>query len=235
MEVLAWGDAATLNRPCVDCSRVTGCFCDGCFAIQRDPDAYWAPGQHTPLCTACDAKHGECHHCRGLAWVAPRVWGDGATGVGADETDPDPAPPSRAKPAPPRAPSSYGAQPATPPPPPPLSRRPRLSARGGSSPDVHRRVPPKSKRARSQWPRSPRPSSSEADLEAELEEKPSPKPRPRLSQLDPASYELHEEDNYEWWEETMRMQDEDVGIEYEDESRQRLLRGHNTDDTESTA
>ena len=32
----------------------------------------------------------------------------------------------------------------------------------------------------------------------------------------------------------MRMQDEDVGIEYEDESRQRLLRGHNTDDTEST-
>ena len=112
--------------------------------------------------------------------------------------------------------------------------RPRLSDRGGSSPDVHRRVPPKSKRARSQWPRSPRPSSSEADLEAELEEKPSPKPRPRLSQLDPASYELHEEDNYEWWEETMRMQDEDVGIEYEDESRQRLLRGHNTEDTEST-
>ena len=123
MEVLAWGDAATLNRPCVDCSRVTGCFCDGCFAIQRDPDAYWAPGQHTPLCTACDAKHGECHHCRGLAWVAPRVWGDGAKGVGADETDPDPAPPSRAKPAPPRAPSSYGAQPATPPPPPPTSSR----------------------------------------------------------------------------------------------------------------
>ena len=30
------------------------------------------------------------------------------------------------------------------------------------------------------------------------------------------------------------MQDEDLGIEYEDESRQRLLRGHNTDDTEST-
>ena len=30
------------------------------------------------------------------------------------------------------------------------------------------------------------------------------------------------------------MQDEDVGIEYEDESRQRLLRGNNTDDTEST-
>ena len=49
----------------------------------------------------------------------------------------------------------------------------------------------------------------------------------RSAQLDPASYELHEEDNYEWWEETMRMQDEDVGIEYEDESRQRLLRGRN--------
>ena len=198
-------------------------------------------------------------------------------GVGADESDPDPAPPSRAKPAPPRAPSSYGAQPATPPPPPPLSRRPRLSARGGSSPDVHRRVPPKSKRARSQWPRSPRPSSSEADLEAELEEKPSPKPRPRLSQLDsakanksedtskaitevsPKDYEWPpEEDLYEPQEEYFRMLNEDFGIEYstdkmlpeeyylspreeyfrmQDEdlrSRQRLLRGHNTDDTEST-
>ena len=56
----------------------------------------------------------------------------------------------------------------------------------------------------------------------------------RSAKLDPASYELHEEDNYTWGEETIRMQDEDVGIEYEDESRQRLLRGHNTDDTEST-
>ena len=116
-----------------------------------------------------------------------------------------------------------------------------------------RHSPPKSKRARSQWPRSPRPSSSEADLEAELEEKPSPKPRPRLSQLDsakanksedtskaitevsPKDYEwLPEEDLYEPSEEYRRMQDEDVGIEYEDESRHRLLRGHNTDDTEST-
>ena len=117
-----------------------------------------------------------------------------------------------------------------------------------------RHSPPKSKRARSQWPRSPRPSSSEADLEAELEEKPSPKPRPRLSQLDSAkanksedtskaitevspkdSEWLPEEDLYEPQEdylspreEYFRMQDEDL------RSRQRLLRGHNTDDTEST-
>ena len=96
-----------------------------------------------------------------------------------------------------------------------------------------RHSPPKSKRARSQWPRSPRPSSSEADLEAELEEKPSPKPRPRLSQLDsakanksedtskaitevsPKDYEwLPEEDLYEPLEEYFRMQNEDVGIEY---------------------
>ena len=140
-----------------------------------------------------------------------------------------------------------------------------------------RHSPPKSKRARRQWPRSPRPSSSEADLEAELEEKPSPKPRPRLSQLDsakanksedtskaitevsPKDYEwLPEEDLYEPQEEYFRMLNEDFGIEYstdkmlpeeyylspreeyfrmQDEdlrSRQRLLRGHNTDDTEST-
>ena len=140
-----------------------------------------------------------------------------------------------------------------------------------------RHSPPKSKRARSQWPQSPRPSSSEADLEAELEEKPSPKPRPRLSQLDsakanksedtskaitevsPKDYEwLPEEDLYEPQEEYFRMLNEDFGIEYstdkmlpeeyylspreeyfrmQDEdlrSRQRLLRGHNTDDTEST-
>ena len=140
-----------------------------------------------------------------------------------------------------------------------------------------RHSPPKSKRARSQWPQSPRPSSSEADLEAELEEKPSPKPRPRLSQLDsakanksedtskaitevsPKDYEWPpEEDLYEPQEEYFRMLNEDFGIEYstdkmlpeeyylspreeyfrmQDEdlrSRQRLLRGYNTDDTEST-
>ena len=61
MEVLAVGDAETLNRPCVDCSLVTGCFCDWCYAVERDPDSRWVLGQHTPLCTACDRKYGRCH------------------------------------------------------------------------------------------------------------------------------------------------------------------------------
>ena len=56
-----------------------------------------------------------------------------------------------------------------------------------------------------------------------------------ITEVSPKDYEwLPEEDLYEPLEEYFRMQDEDVGIEYEDESRQRLLRGHNTDDTEST-
>ena len=71
MEVLAVGDAETLNRPCVDCSLVTGCFCDWCYAVERDPDSHWVPGQHTPLCTACDRKYGRCHFCRGMLWAVP--------------------------------------------------------------------------------------------------------------------------------------------------------------------
>ena len=71
MEVLAFGDAETLNRPCVDCGLVTGCFCDWCYAVDRDPDSHWMPGQHTPLCTACDRKFRKCHFCRDLVWAVP--------------------------------------------------------------------------------------------------------------------------------------------------------------------
>ena len=71
MEVLAFGDAETLNRPCVDCGLVTGCFCDLCYAVDRDPDSHWMPDQHTPLCTACDHKYRRCHFCRGMAWAVP--------------------------------------------------------------------------------------------------------------------------------------------------------------------
>ena len=74
LEVLAVGDVKTLTRPCVDCGLITGSFCDGdgCFAKTRDPDSHWAPGQRTPLCTACDDKHdGLCNYCRKMAWAAP--------------------------------------------------------------------------------------------------------------------------------------------------------------------
>ena len=72
LEALAVGDAETLTRPCVDCGLFTGGFCDGCYAVGRDPDSHWAPGQRTPLCTACDDKHdGLCHDCRKMAWAAP--------------------------------------------------------------------------------------------------------------------------------------------------------------------
>ena len=72
LEVLAVAsDAATLNRPCVDCGRRTGCFCDFCLAKDRDPAGSWEEGQHTPLCTECDREHEACHFCRGLQWATP--------------------------------------------------------------------------------------------------------------------------------------------------------------------
>ena len=74
MEVIAVpqpGQEHLLLRPCVDCGRRTGCFCDWCYAIDRFPDEEWVTGQHTPLCTVCDQRHNRCHLCRGLNWAAP--------------------------------------------------------------------------------------------------------------------------------------------------------------------
>ena len=74
MEVVAVADEGQehlLLRPCVDCGRRTGCFCDWCLATDRFPDEEWVPGQHTPLCTICDRHHNQCHLCRGLVWAAP--------------------------------------------------------------------------------------------------------------------------------------------------------------------
>ena len=59
--LLAAGDANILHRPCVDCGLVTGCFCDYCFAEDRDPSGEYASGQHTPLCTDCDREFEMCH------------------------------------------------------------------------------------------------------------------------------------------------------------------------------
>ena len=47
-----------LCRPCVDCGRYTGCYCDGdelgisgrpCLASDRVPGEAWAVSQRTPL------------------------------------------------------------------------------------------------------------------------------------------------------------------------------------------
>ena len=67
-EVLATGTTQhELVAACVDCGRLTGCFCDGeelgpsrrpCLATSHYPEAAqkWAAGQRTPLCTSCDRK-----------------------------------------------------------------------------------------------------------------------------------------------------------------------------------
>ena len=52
-----------LGWPCVDCGRITGGFCDHCWAIQRMPDEEWPPWQRTPICTRCNDKRDACRFC----------------------------------------------------------------------------------------------------------------------------------------------------------------------------
>ena len=69
---IAAGSANLLCRPCVDCGRLTGSFCDFCKAATRLPHEVWAPDQMTPLCTRCDDEHGgACRFCREEAVAAP--------------------------------------------------------------------------------------------------------------------------------------------------------------------
>ena len=68
-------DPAILYRPCVDCGRHTGCFCDHCKAAARIPGEPWAEGQHTPLCRDCDHAHGRCRFCRRVHMARPFAWG----------------------------------------------------------------------------------------------------------------------------------------------------------------
>ena len=65
-----------LCRPCVDCGRLTGCWCSHCHAKDRIPTEQRAPGQHTPLCTFCDDKRRACHFCLRTAWCRPDVHGE---------------------------------------------------------------------------------------------------------------------------------------------------------------
>ena len=93
MQFLRFGTDAELIRPCVDCGRRTGRFCDGpgvlhdpwtvdtppCFAAERVPGEEWRPGQRTPLCSECDQLMiACCHYCRGEAWCQPPPHADEA-------------------------------------------------------------------------------------------------------------------------------------------------------------
>ena len=75
LEVLCFGDKETLYRPCVDCGRYTGRYCDYCLAADRIPSETWAPGQATPLCSSCDDNYDRCHYCRGIHMARPFTWG----------------------------------------------------------------------------------------------------------------------------------------------------------------
>ena len=75
LEILCFGDTETLTRPCVDCGRYTGRYCDYCLAANRIPSETWAPGQATPLCSSCDGRYDKCHYCRGIHMARPFAWG----------------------------------------------------------------------------------------------------------------------------------------------------------------
>ena len=66
--------ADQLVQPCVDCGLWTGNWCE-CFGQQWMPNSTWEPGQHTPLCTCCENRHGKCHYCRRVQWCTPFAWG----------------------------------------------------------------------------------------------------------------------------------------------------------------
>ena len=68
MEVLA---LSSEESPCVDCGLITGRFCEGCFARDRDFKEVWVDGQPIALWSECNWMHGGCHYCRGLPWATP--------------------------------------------------------------------------------------------------------------------------------------------------------------------
>ena len=68
MQILSYGHSPNIfTRPCVDCGRVTHCFCDFCTAKQRMPRDVWAEQQRTPLCPVCDERYGRCHYSQRVA------------------------------------------------------------------------------------------------------------------------------------------------------------------------
>ena len=75
---IAFDSVDMLFRPCVDCSLITGCFCDRCYAADRCPQAEWEHGKNSPLCIKCDKTYDSCHLCRRMIWCTPasrrRFW-----------------------------------------------------------------------------------------------------------------------------------------------------------------
>ena len=68
--------AYDMHRPCVDCGRRTGNFCDAdCCAAGWCPSEQWCEGQITPHCNACEKLHGVCHYCRDVQSCTPPSWG----------------------------------------------------------------------------------------------------------------------------------------------------------------
>jgi hypothetical protein len=84
--VFTTGSRDQLYRPCVDCGKKTGNYCETllqvgkslwqggvCLADENVPSENWAPHQRTPLCTDCERVHGACHFCRGVHLRTPRT------------------------------------------------------------------------------------------------------------------------------------------------------------------
>ena len=57
------------RRPCRDCGRRTGSWCDGC---QNNVAFSW------PFCTDCEETKAVCHRCRGQQWCTPPIHGPAA-------------------------------------------------------------------------------------------------------------------------------------------------------------
>ena len=117
VEVLCFAPRDVLCRPCVDCGRRTGRFCDYCYAADRIPSEKWGDGQHTPLCSDCDIPWPHmCHYCRGVHMARPFEWGAGREHEEAnpfeDQHAAAPAATSRTNPRSGRS-SGFSSQPAT--------------------------------------------------------------------------------------------------------------------------
>ena len=70
---LSFGETPGMfTRPCVDCGRITGNFCENeCQVSARLPSERWELNQRTPQCTECEAKYILCHYCRKVSWCIP--------------------------------------------------------------------------------------------------------------------------------------------------------------------
>ena len=69
MQVQCFGSKNTLYRPCVDCGRRTGNFCElECQAKDRMPLEFWNDGQCTPHCTECERRYD---YCRAVVDLVP--------------------------------------------------------------------------------------------------------------------------------------------------------------------